>query len=255
MATTIRRYSRYENEIKQLCEAILKSRELHRETNQNEERNISERKNILNRIILDETTNVDQSNAESGNQQSEQIQNDRNVSRNKNINHTTQIVVIPPSSTIPTFKGTIFENPRQFLTRVKQHAITTNKWDEETLLEGISQFLIGNALEWSCQIYESQKRPRNWAEFTFIFLDHFNSPIRRARIDQQWKECKQGKNETFTDSLVQVQALWREKKPSETEMDLMTHIVSKMRNDLLLMCSGNRCESLDESINEAKKAE
>ncbi|CAF1606606.1 unnamed protein product [Rotaria magnacalcarata] len=54
---------------------------------------------------------------------------------------TTHTIVIPPSAVIPTFNGTISENPRQFLIQVKEYTETINHWNDQTLPNGISQFL------------------------------------------------------------------------------------------------------------------
>ncbi|CAF0931913.1 unnamed protein product, partial [Adineta ricciae] len=104
---------------------------------------------------------------------------------------TTHTIVIPPTSAIPTFSGNSTENPRQFLIRVQEYTETINHWDSQSLLNGISQFLRGAALEWYCQLRISHRRPQTWIEFTNLFLNQFNSPVRRARQEQLWKECRQ----------------------------------------------------------------
>ena len=169
--------------------------------------------------------------------------------------HQTTTVIIPPPSSIPTFSGNIMENPRQFLVRVKEYAETINHWDEQYLLKGISQFLRGTALEWYCQLGTSNRRPQTWIEFKVMFFNQFNSPIRRARQEQEWKNCKQEENETINEFIVRLRALWQEQKPNETENDLIRHLMCKMRNNLLTMIGISRCESLDEIIIEAQKVE
>ncbi|CAF2156686.1 unnamed protein product, partial [Rotaria magnacalcarata] len=164
-------------------------------------------------------------------------------------------IVIPPSSSIPTFSGNTLESPRQFLIRVKEYAETINYWNDQLLLNGIAQFLRGTALEWYCQLRVSNRRPQTWIEFKVIFLNQFNSPIRRARQEQQWKDCKQEEDETINEFIVRLRALCQEQKPNETENDLIRHLMCKMRNNLLTMIGISRCESLDEIITEAQKIE
>ena len=168
---------------------------------------------------------------------------------------TTHTIVIPPTSAIPTFSGNSTENPRQFLIRVQEYTETVNHWDNQSLLSGISQFLRGAALEWYCQLRISHRRPQTWIEFTNLFLNQFNSPVRRARQEQLWKECRQEENETINEFLVRLQALWQEQKPNENEDDLVRHLMCKMKNSLLSMIGVSRCESLDEIIMEAQKVE
>lgn len=168
---------------------------------------------------------------------------------------TAQTIIMPPASSIPTFSGNIVENPRQFLIRVREYAETINQWNEQATLNGISQFLRGTALEWYCQIRTSHRRPHTWTEFVTLFLDQFNSPIRKARNEQLWKSCKQEEEETINEFVVRLRALWIEQKPNETEDDLVRHLMCKIRNNLLTMIGVSRCGSLDEIIAEAQKVE
>ena len=168
--------------------------------------------------------------------------------------HQTTII-IPPSSSLPTFSGNTMENPRQFLIRVKEYSEIINQWNEQCLLKGISQFLRDTALEWYCQLDTSNRRPQTWTEFEILFLNQFNSPIRRAHQEQQWKNCKQEENETINEFVVRLHALWQEQKPNETENDLIRHLMCKVRNNLLTMIGISRCESLEEIIIEAQKVE
>ncbi|CAF3725396.1 unnamed protein product, partial [Rotaria sp. Silwood1] len=66
----------------------------------------------------------------------------------------------------------------------------------------------------------SHRRPQTWTEFTDVFLAQFNSPVRRAKQEQEWHECKQKEDETINEFLVRLRALWKEQKPKETEADL-----------------------------------
>ena len=167
----------------------------------------------------------------------------------------TQTIIIPPPSAIPTFYGNMSENPRQFLIRIKEYTETVNHWNDSSLLKGISQFLRDTALEWYCQLRISHRRPQTWPEFATLFLAQFNSPIRRARQEQEWRECKQHEDETINEFVVRLRTLWTEQKPKETETDLVRRLLCKMRSDLLHMIGISRGESLDEIIIEAQKIE
>ena len=123
------------------------------------------------------------------------------------------------------------------------------------LLHGISQFLRDTALDWYCQLRASHRRPQSWTEFVDLFLSQFNSPIRSARQEQEWYECKQMPNETINEFLVRLRAIWTEQKPKETEVDLIRHLLCKMRTDLLSMVGVPRDASLDEIMIEAQKVE
>ena len=168
---------------------------------------------------------------------------------------TIHTVVIPPTSALPLFHGRHDENPRQFLIRIQEYAQTIHQSNDNGLLNSISQYLRDTALEWYCQIRITPHRPTSWHEFTALFLAQFNSPIRRARKEQEWRECKQRENETINEFLVRLRTLWTEQKPSETETDLIKHLMCKMRNDLLTMIGVSNYESLDELIIEAQKVE
>jgi hypothetical protein len=101
----------------------------------------------------------------------------------------------------------------------------------------------------------SHSRPNTWTEFTNLFLAQFNSPVRKARQEQEWHECKQKENETINEFLVRLRALWREQKPEETENDLVKHLFCRMRNDLLNMIGISRNASLEEVITEVQQIE
>lgn len=169
--------------------------------------------------------------------------------------HQKTTVIVQPSVSIPIFSGDITESPSQFLMLVKDYSEAYNHWSEQHLLKGISQFLRGTALQWYCQLGTSNRRPQTWTEFKVVFLNQFNSPIRRARQEQEWKNCKQEENETITQFIVRLRAIWEDQKPNETENDLMRHVICKMKNNVLTMMGISRCESLDEVIIEARKIE
>lgn len=164
-------------------------------------------------------------------------------------------IIIPPSSSIPTFSGKHSERPKQFIIRIQEYAETVLGWDRVTLLTGISQFLRDTALDWHCQLKISGRQPQTWTEFIELFLSQFNSPIRSARQEQEWYECKQKEDETINEFIIRLRALWTEQKPKETEVDLVRHLFCKMRNDLLSMIGVPRGATLDEIILEAQKVE
>ena len=171
------------------------------------------------------------------------------------LNGIKHSIIVPPSSAAPTFHGKYTESPTQFLIRVQEYAESVHSWDRATLVNGISQFLRDLALEWYCQLRLSHRRPQTWTEFTDLFLAQFNSPVRKARQEQEWHECKQKENETINEFLVRLRALWREQKPKETERDLVKHLFCRMRNDLLNMIGISRNASLDEVITEVQQIE
>jgi len=188
--------------------------------------------------------------------QSEYVDNNElQVSTSINSIPTSRTIVIPPSTAVPTFHGKHSERPNQFLIRVQEYAETIHGWNRAMLLHGISQFLRDTALDWYCQLRTSHRRPKIWAEFVDLFLSQFNSPIRSARQEHEWYECKQMQNETINEFLVRLRAIWTEQKPKETEVDLIRHLLCKMRTDLLSMIGVPLGASLDEIIMEAQKVE
>jgi hypothetical protein len=170
-------------------------------------------------------------------------------------NDVKHSIIILPSSAVPVFHGKLSESPTQFLIRVQEYAESVHTWDCPTLLNGISQFLRESALEWYRQLRMPHIRPQTWTEFTNLFLAQFNSPIRKARQEQEWYKCKQNENETINEFLFRLRALWREQKPKETETDLVKHLFCRMRNDLLNMIRVSRSASLDEIIAEVQEIE
>lgn len=120
----------------------------------------------------------------------------------------------------------------RFLICIEEYALSMHSCDHFTLLNGISQFLRESALEWYCQLRLSHRQPQTWKEFTESFLSQFNPPIRKARLETEWYQCKQNENETVKQFLVRLRAIWIEQKPDETETDLVKHLLCRMRNDL-----------------------
>ncbi|CAF1521504.1 unnamed protein product, partial [Adineta ricciae] len=171
------------------------------------------------------------------------------------LNGIRHSIIVPPASAAPAFHGKHNESPTQFLIRVEEYAESVHAWDSDTLLKGISQFLRDSALEWHCQLRFSPNRPETWCEFKEAFLAQFNSPVRKARQEQEWHECKQKENETINEFLVRLRALWREQKPKESESDLVKHLFCRMRNDLLNMLGVRRDASLEEVIYEVQQIE
>jgi hypothetical protein len=171
------------------------------------------------------------------------------------LNGVKHWIIVPPSSAAPAFHGKHSDSPTQFLIRIQEYAESGHAWNRPTLLNGISQFLRESALEWYCQLRMSHRRPQTWAEFTDLFLAQFNSPVRKARQEQEWHECKQKENETINEFLVRLRTLLREQKPKETEADLVKHLFCRMRNDLLNMIGVSRNASLDEIIAEVQQIE
>jgi hypothetical protein len=171
------------------------------------------------------------------------------------VNGTKHSIIILPSSEAPVFHGKHSESPMQFLIRVQEYVKSVHLCDRLTLLNGISQFLRESALEWYCQLRMSHRRPQTWEEFTALFLAQFNPPIRRARQETEWHECKQKEREMINEFLVRLYALWREQKPNETETDLVKHLLCRIRNDLFNMIRISRNASLEEIIAEVQQIE
>lgn len=165
------------------------------------------------------------------------------------------MVIAPSSTAVPTFAGKDAESPYQFLVRIQEYAETVYGWDQSTLLLGISQFLRDTALDWYCQLRASHRRPQKWSEFVSLFLSQFHAPIQIARQEQQWYECKQRENETINEFLIRLRAIWSEQKPKETEVDLIKHLLCKMRSDLFSMIGVTPGASLDDIMLEAQKVE
>ncbi|CAF4150636.1 unnamed protein product, partial [Adineta steineri] len=168
---------------------------------------------------------------------------------------SSHAIIIPPSSSIPTFSGKHSERPKQFLVRIQEYAETVHGWNRFTLLFGISQFLRDAALDWYCQLKLSGSQPLTWAGFVEVFLSQFNSPIRSARQEHEWYECKQKEDETINEFIIRLRALWAEQKPKELETDLVRHLLCKMRTDVLTMIGAPHDVTLDELIKKAQKVE
>ena len=170
-------------------------------------------------------------------------------------NSRIQTILLPSPTTAPTFHGKTTERPGQFLTRIEEYTETVHMWGEDMLLRGISQFLKDNALEWYCQLRSCNYLPRTWSEFKQTFVKQFNSPIRIAQQRQQWKECRQNRDETINEFIIRLRALWVEQYPDEKEPDLIKHLFCKMRPDILNVMGCPRGGTLQEILTEAQRVE
>lgn len=243
-------------EIRKVCDMLTKKQPLENENNQRVSDGTSTPQTERDGSTMNELFNNTERNQHDLNQRIRHTTTDvHHSSADSTQTPITQTIIVPSTGSIPSFSGNINESPRQFLIRVKEYAETMNRWNEHSLLSGISQFLRDIALEWYCQIRTSHRRPRTWLEFVELFLNQFNSPIRRAKQEQLWKACQQEENETINQFVVRLRALWIEQKPNETEEDLVRHLMCKMRNNLLTMIGASRCSSLDEIMIEAQKIE
>ena len=177
-------------------------------------------------------------------------------SHNVETNQTRiQTILLPAATTAPIFHGKPSERPVQFLIRVEEYTETVHMWGEDMLLRGISQFLKDNALEWYCQLRRCQYLPRTWNELKQTFIKQFNSPIRIAQHKQQWKECRQNKDETINEFIIRLRALWVEQYPNESETELIKHLFCKMRPEILNVMGYARNTTLQETLAEAQRIE
>lgn len=171
------------------------------------------------------------------------------------LNDRKHSIIVLPASAAPLFHGKHSESPMQFLTSIQEYFKLVHSWESYTLLDDISQFLRESALEWYCQLRVSHRRPQTWAKFTELFLTQFNPPIRKARREREWHECKQEEYETINEFLVRFCALWQEQKPHETESDLVKHLFCRMRSDILNMIRIPHSAPLDKIIAEVQHIE
>ena len=176
----------------------------------------------------------------------------QNVETNQN---RIQTILLPAATSAPIFHGKASERPGQFLIRVEEYTETVHMWGEDMLLRGISQFLKDNALEWYCQLRSGHYLPRTWNEFKQTFIKQFNSPIRIAQHKQQWKECRQNKDETINEFIIRLRALWVEQYPHESETELIKHLFCKMRPEILNVMGYARNSTLQETLVEAQRVE
>jgi hypothetical protein len=227
------------------------------------------KQSAAHRQTEENTSPLDNRNSTEFSVASKQAQQDRNIpSPTINLDtvsvHTnpadfngqkTQTIILSAPAVAPVFHGKSTERPWKFLIRVEEYTETVHMWTEDTLLRGISQFLKDTALDWYCQLRSCHSLPKTWREFKQAFLGQFNSPLRMAQQQQQWKQCKQGNEETINEFIVRLRALWVEQFPHETEQDLIKHLFCKMRPDMLNIMGCPRNASLQEIILEAQRVE
>ncbi|CAF2043667.1 unnamed protein product [Rotaria magnacalcarata] len=142
-------------------------------------------------------------------------------------------IIIQPPTAAPSFSGQPDDKPRPFLLQLTQYTSSSFGWDKEILFQNIGQFLRGTALEWYTQIITSHTPPLHWDAFHTLFLQQFSSPLRLAQLEQQWNKCIQKPNESINEFLVRLRSLWSEHKPQETEHDLVRHLFTKIRPQLV----------------------
>ena len=172
-----------------------------------------------------------------------------------NTSHLRHTIVLPPPSSVPSFLGKLTDRPRQFLIRVEEYATTVTHWSHETSLRGIFQFLRDDAVEWYCQLHQTNDVPENWDKFVRRSLAQFHSPLRADQQEQARLKCKQTDNETINQFIVRLRSLWLEQKPDEHEPDFTKHLFCKMRPDMLNLMNFSRSSSLEHIILEAQKVE
>ena len=168
---------------------------------------------------------------------------------------TTNTVVVSSTAPPPTFSGKASQHPRQFLLLLEQHAHTVNHWSQSTLLQGVSQFLKDDALQWYCQLHHSVDMPQTWDDFAERFLNQFHSPLRAAQQKEEWVTCKQEQDETINHFSVRLRTLFDEQKPTETDDDFKQQLFIKMRPDMLALLSFARSFPLRKVMLEAQKLE
>ncbi|CAF3458787.1 unnamed protein product [Rotaria socialis] len=148
-------------EMKKNCEALERKASQKKDQNQLMEENVSTPHTQLNSSTINES--FDNGQSEHHNITERRHHADIITQQTAPMRYTpqtTHTIVIPPPAAIPTFNGSISENPRQFLIRVKEYSETINPWNEQALLNAISQFLREIALEWYCQLRTSNRRPQ-----------------------------------------------------------------------------------------------
>ncbi|CAF1159760.1 unnamed protein product [Rotaria magnacalcarata] len=121
--------------------------------------------------------------------------------------------------------------------------------------QNIGQFLRGNALEWYTQIITSNNPPIHWDVFHTLFLEQFSSPLRLAQLQQEWHKCVQRSDEFINDFLVRLHSLWSEHKPHEIERDLVRHLFTKTRPQLVPLIGVLSAPTLENFLTRAREAE
>lgn len=165
-------------------------------------------------------------------------------------------IIMPSPETFPYFSGKEYsDSPKQFLIRVEEFGKIVYGWDKPTLLLNISQFLQGPASEWYYQLISSNRLPKTWADFITLFLSQFDPPLRHARFEHEWYECKQRDDECFNEFLMRLMAIWNEQKPRRTEIDFINHLRRNMQRELFDAIGSSPDASLQEFITKVQSAE
>ena len=174
-----------------------------------------------------------------------------------NVFHETNsniIQLMPSTITTPIFHGYPSELPRQFLKVIKKFTETVYKWEEDQLIHGMFHFLQDLALDWYYQL-RARHLPKTWDEFKEVFIAQFDSPLRRAQRERQWKDCIQTNEETIRQFIVRLSPLWEEQFPQETEADLVHHLLCKIRFDILSIIGCPTNAPLQEVLLQAESVE
>ncbi|CAF3043255.1 unnamed protein product [Rotaria sp. Silwood2] len=166
-----------------------------------------------------------------------------------------QTVIIQQATIAPSFSGKADEKPRPFLLQLHQYTNSSYGWDKEMLLQNIGQFLKGTAFEWYIQIITSHSPPLHWDTFQTLFLQQFSSPLRLAQIEQEWNRSIQRPDESIIEFLVRLRSLWSEHKPNETERDLVRHLFTKIRPELVPLIGVLSDPTLENFLERAREAE
>ena len=166
-----------------------------------------------------------------------------------------QTIIVQPPTAAPSFSGKADDRPRPFLLQLVQYTSSSYGWDKEYLFHNIGQFLKDTALEWYTQITNSANCPDNWDMFETLFLQQYRTPLRLAQTEQEWKKCTQKPNESINEFLVRLRSLWTDHKPRETERDLVRHLFTKARPELISLIGVLNEPTLKIFMERAREAE
>ena len=166
-----------------------------------------------------------------------------------------QTIIVQPPTSAPSFSGKADDRPRPFLLQLVQYTSSSYGWDKEYLFHNIGQFLKDTALEWYTQIINSANCPTNWDMFETLFLQQYRTPLRLAQTEQEWKKCAQKSNESINEFLVRLRSLWTDHKPKETERDLVRHLFTKARPELISLIGVLNEPTLKNFMERAREAE
>ncbi|CAF5107159.1 unnamed protein product, partial [Rotaria magnacalcarata] len=85
--------------------------------------------------------------------------------------------------------------------------------------------------------------------------EQFSSPLRLAQLEQEWHKCLQKADESINDFLVRLRSLWSEHKPHEIERDLVGHLFTKIRPQLVPLIGVLNAPTLENFLTRAREAE